>query len=522
MRIRSLLALILTLTLITPAFADEQEASTMQIWTPEQQQQLSDRFSAIKPTQTYKSLTYDSPVMTQRFGADPYAMVYDGRVYLYMTGDVLEYDAQGQVQTNTYGRINTLNVVSSDDLINWTDHGSIVAAGTRGAAKWGGNSWAPAVCCKEIDGQMKFFIYFANGGNGIGVLTSDSPTGPFTDPLGHALISRSTPNCANVAWLFDPAVLVDDDGSAYLYFGGGIPSTRTPADPGTARAVKLGDDMISLDGDPVTLDVPFLFEDSGINRIGDTYYYSYCSNWQMTAADVKAMGFDNAQIVYMTSDSPLGPFTLAGAILKNPGTYFGCYGNNHHCIFQYQGEWYIAYHSQVLEGLMGLSGKGYRSTNIAKISVKEDGSIATIQTLNRYQLQQVGSFDPYRTVNAATMSTNGGISTKPAEEGVTCGDMVAYNIQPGDWIGLTGVDFGEGARTFTVTLRVPGGADGAIAIRPDRTNATPVGYVTWESGRTLETITVTTGLFGDLSGLHNLVLEFDGAGYEVVSWAFGK
>lgn len=59
-------------------------------------------------------------------------------------------------------------------------------------------------------------------------MTSDSPTGPFEDPLGEALINNHTPNCADVIWIFDPAVLVDDDGRAYLYFGGGVPEGRLP------------------------------------------------------------------------------------------------------------------------------------------------------------------------------------------------------------------------------------------------------------------------------------------------------
>ena len=94
-------------------------------------------------------------------------------------------------------------------MVNWTDHGSINVAGSGGAAAWASNSWAPAACHKTINGKEKFFLYFANNGNGIGVLTSDSPTGPWIDPIGKPLISRNTPNCSNVTWLFDPAVLVD-------------------------------------------------------------------------------------------------------------------------------------------------------------------------------------------------------------------------------------------------------------------------------------------------------------------------
>ena len=100
-------------------------------------------------------------------------------------------------------------------------------------------------------------------------MTADSPIGPFRDPIGKALISRETPNCEEVTWLFDPAVLVDEDGSAYLYVGGGIPEGKG-ANPGTARVVQLGEDMISLIGEPCKLDVPYLFEDSGIHKVGQT------------------------------------------------------------------------------------------------------------------------------------------------------------------------------------------------------------------------------------------------------------
>lgn len=67
----------------------------------------------------------------------------------------------------------------------------------------------------------------------------DSPTGPFTDPLGEAPISRATPTCAEVTWLFDPAVLMDDDGSALYLFWRRNLSEDKAANPGTARVAKL-------------------------------------------------------------------------------------------------------------------------------------------------------------------------------------------------------------------------------------------------------------------------------------------
>ena len=72
--------------------------------------------TALKETElakTLKSMGFDAPVMTQRLGADPYAIVYEGRVYLYMTGDVVEYDYAGKAKQNSYSKINTLNVISS-------------------------------------------------------------------------------------------------------------------------------------------------------------------------------------------------------------------------------------------------------------------------------------------------------------------------------------------------------------------------------------------------------------------------
>lgn len=521
--IRKLAALaIIACILLTPGLscADETEGSSIRIYTEEEQEALARRFSAVPYAKTLKALPYDAPVMVQRFGADPFALVYDGRVYLYMTADILERKADGTVKDNTYSRICTLNVLSSSDLINWTDHGWVRAAGTGGAARWGGNSWAPAVACKEIDGKMKFFLYFANGGNGIGVLQSDSPTGPFTDPLGKALISRQTPNCANVTWLFDPAVFVDEDGSAYIYFGGGIPQGKEAA-PGTARVAKLGDDMISLDGEPVVLDVPYLFEDSGINRIGDTYYYSYCTNWQVSASARKQYGFDNAQIVYMTGDDPMGPFTPGGVILKNPGAYYGCYGNNHHCIFQFRDEWYIAYHTQMLEQPLGISG-GYRSTSISRITVNEDGSIPTLQNVKRDSLEQVGAFDPYQRTNAATMSTAAGVSTRPVDAMNPCGEMMLCDIGPGEWVALRGVDFAESASTFTAVIEQKAGCAGGIEIKLDKLNGPVVGYLTWDAPETDVAVTLTARLTAECQGVHNLLFVFDGEGYDIRSWQFGK
>ena len=110
----------------------------------------------------YKKAENHNPVMVQRFGADPWALVYGDRVYLYMTGDEPVYNPGEKPKTTDYSNIVTLRVLSSDDLVNWTDHGSVRAAGGAGAAKWATNSWAPCAAWKNIDGKDRFFLYFAN------------------------------------------------------------------------------------------------------------------------------------------------------------------------------------------------------------------------------------------------------------------------------------------------------------------------------------------------------------------------
>lgn len=482
---------------------------------------LEESFKGITYSETLKRAYNNNPVMTQRLGADPYAIEYDGRVYLYMTGDVVEYDGAGAILNNSFAKINKLNVVSSADLVNWTDHGTIYAAGPQGAASWGNNSWAPAVAHKQIDGKDQFFIYFANGGNGIGVLRSDHPTGPFVDPLGCALISRSTPNCGNVAWLFDPAVLVDDDGRAYLYFGGGIPDGNF-AQPGTGRVVELNPDMISLACDPIALDIPYLFEDSGINKIGDTYYYSYCSNWNVPAEATAELGFKSAQIVYMTSKNPMGPFTLQRPILQNPGDFFGCYGTNHHCMFRFQGEHYMAYHTQILESRMDIKG-GYRSTNINHVTINEDGSIASIRA-DEAGVEQIGSFDPYQKFSAVTMATMAGITTVQSgeeSERYGSGHMIVSEIDTGDWIALKGVEFGtEGATKITTTVKLPKESTGVVQIRLDNLFGDVVGYVELPVGTNDDFVEITEELVSSITGKRDLYFVFSGNGYEVDAWKF--
>lgn len=482
---------------------------------------LESLFSNLALAASLKKEGENNPLITQDFGADPFAMVYKDRVYVYMTQDVLMYDTEGNIKENSYGLINKLRCISSADMVNWTDHGNIHIGGIKGVSLWARNSWAPSAVWKNIDGKDQFFIYFANGAGGIGVLTSDSPTGPFRDPLGKALITHSTPGCADVVWLFDPAVLVDDDGKAYLYFGGGIPEGMEHA-PKTARVIQLGDDMISTVGEAAVIDAPYLFEDSGINKIGDKYYYSYCTNFSNRANAKGEIVPPPGEIAYMISDNPMGPWQYQKTILKNPGYFFGTGGNNHHSMVQFKGKWYMFYHAFLLQDAKGIKG-GYRSTNVDEVIMASDGIIEDIKA-TRSGVEQIEWLNPYQKLMATTMSANGGIGVVEEERRsfkepviVSLGD-----IEDGDWIRVSGVDFGEnGPASFTIKYSSDGGA-GAVKVVSDSLEGDLITYAEIKDTGGYGNYSEVTVPVKSLTGVHDIYMIFAGSGYHINEWSFSK
>ncbi|MBR4342752.1 MAG: family 43 glycosylhydrolase [Lachnospiraceae bacterium] len=473
---------------------------------------------------SYKGVNNNNPIIEQHYGADPFALVYEDTVYFYMTADSYEYDAAGEIKENSYSQIRSLYVVSTKDMINFTDHGEITIAGTNGATKWAHNSWAPAAAWKMIDGKPKFFLYFADNGGGIGVVCSDSPVGPFVDELGHGLIRRDMENCGNVEWLFDPAVLVDDDGRAYIYFGGGVPRGEDgqpkAAHPMTARCAELGEDMMSLKDVPVTIDAPYLFEDSGIHKYNNTYYYTYCSNFSVDKAGTDEYGFENGEIIVMESKNPLGPFTFKERILKNPGHFFGLGGNNHHAVFKFKDQWYITYHTRILEQAQGIL-KGYRSTSIDEFTMGEDGTIGDIKMTKNIR-KQVGTLNPFETINGATFAAMGGVDTAPADEisqKYGCGKLLLTAINDGDYVKLQGADFGDkGATKVKATVKT-NGKDGIIRVTTGKVNGEVAGYIPVKSDGN-ETTVCEAVLDSSISGLKDIFFTFKGEGYEIIDWIF--
>lgn len=421
------------------------------------------KFNNVRIGKSYKYDGENNPLTTTRFGADPGWMVYDGRLYIYTTNDAFETRSDGQYQENTYNS-GTINCISTADMVNWTDHGAIPIAARNGRTQngccsWASAAWAPDACWKMINGKPKFFLYFANSGGGIGVVTADSPTGPWSDPLGHALLTHNSPNCSNVEWMFDPGVYYDENtNEAYLFFGGGRKNGVPASSPGTGRVVKLGSDMISLAGNPVSMNIPYLFEDSSVIKIGDTWYYSYCSNWDVGNQTVNGVNFGNADILYMTSKTPLdaSSWKLAGNVFRNTGSQrIDNGGNNHHSIIYFKGKYYVAYHSRqyairkikaenirvyTSQGQLSADGN-YRSTQINEATFS-NGKITCSGDMKG--VSQIEWLDPYTTVQAETMSNQ---SDDVQVNGLR---NTTVSMKSGSWIKVSGVNFSKGVNTITM------------------------------------------------------------------------
>ncbi|MCK0118862.1 family 43 glycosylhydrolase [Isoptericola sp. S6320L] len=470
-----------------------------------------------------------NPLISHKFGADAFGFVDDGRVYLYLTNDTQSYDpdpATGVSSQINYGDINQLTVISSEDLVNWTDHGEIQVAGPDGVAPFTNNSWAPGMAKKVVDGEEKYFLYYANGGGSSNVITGESPLGPWTSERDSLLIDGSTPGAEDVAWKFDPAPFVDVDGSPYLYFGGGPASTDMPDEerynnPKNLRVIGLGDDMVSTEGTAEVVDAPVAFEAAHVFEREGLYYLSYSSHFggpDFGGSQTPAPGYPGGgQIGYMISDDPTSfpREKYAGVLFPNQSQFFGAGtgGNNHQSVFELDGTYYMTYHAPTLnKRITGNSTQGFRSPHIQELSFREDGTIE--QVVGDYAgPDQVQDFDPYRAVEAETFGWQQGLATAKvtdgsAEFGAGAPNLVVEDVDAGDWSALSSVDFGESGAA-EITARVRPLVEGArIEVRLDGRDGPLVGTVAVD-GPVGEWTEVDAALDGAV-GVHDVYLTYQG------------
>ena len=224
---------------------------------------------------------------------------------------------------------------------------------------------------------------------------------------------------------------------------------------------------------------------------------------------------------------------MANPVLKNPEHFFGLGGNNHHCMFKFEGEYYITYHSRILEESMGIL-KGYRSTGIDNLVIDEKGQ-PSASVATREGVKQRRYVDPYVETKAVTMSNAAGVATRQyGEEAVKygSGDMILTAVRSGSWVQISGADFGtEPARLVEVMVKRADGrkADkikGKILVCLDSPEAKPIEEIEVDMepvkgvGTGEELIKISNRLDTGAAGIHDLYFVFEGEGFEFYSWKF--
>ena len=278
-----------------------------------------------------------NPFITSIYTADPSAHVWsDGRLYVYPSRDM--DPPRGCDLMDHY------HVFSTDNMVDWRDEGEILnSSQVSWGRKEGGFMWAPDAAYRN----GTYYFYFPhpsetkwNDSWRIGVATSTKPTSDFKE----AGYIKGVGGFA----MIDPAVFIDDDGQAYLYYGGGA----------HCSGAKLKQDMTEIDGDPQPMtgltdfhEAAWVFKRKGV------YYLTYADNHP-----------GHNQMQYATSSSPLGPWTSHGVYLETTDC-----DTSHGSVVEYKDQWYQFYHN------CSISGQGnLRSICVDKLDFNDDGSIKTV------------------------------------------------------------------------------------------------------------------------------------------------
>ena len=424
--------------------------------------------------------TAQNPFVQTWCTSDPAPMVHNGRMYVYTGHDEDNADFFWMQEWRVY---------STDDMVNWLDHGSPLALESFSWAD--DRAWASQ--CVERDGKFYWYICAhskISKGMAIGVAVSDTPTGPFRDAIGKPLFE-------NGSWdHIDPTVLIDDDGQAWLMWG-------NPQ----CYYLKLNRDMISYSGELGLLDMteeafggPIMSKREKGKKYKDSYVEGpWLTKRNGTYQLLYAAGGVPEHIAYSTASSPTGPWKYAGEIMPLSDTKSF---TNHCGVADYKGHSYFFYHTGKLP-----NGGGFgRSVAVEEFKYNADGSFPTILPTDE-GVKPIGKFDPYRKVEAETMAFSKGVKTEQNDQvGVYVTD-----IHNGDYIKLQNVHFcNKIPRTFTARV-ASGLRGGQIEIRIDSVGGKLLGTVNvpgtggWEQWQT-----ITTDLTAIASGHHDMYFVFKG------------
>lgn len=399
----------------------------------------------------------DNPLILDQFSADPTARVFEDKIYVYPSHDILAEPGKGRPG---WFCMEDYHVFSSENLMDWTDHGAFL---NQNDVSWlqrkAYDMWAPDCVFKN----GKYYFYFPAGGR-IGVAVADKPYGPFKPE------DKPIEGIRGI----DPCVFIDKDGKPYIYYS-----------MNKIFAARLKDNMLQLDSNPQVIDNlpqkgliegPFVFERNGI------YYLTYPHVQNKTE-----------RLEYAISTSPTGPFEHKGIIMDESPS--GCW-TNHHSIVQYKGQWYLFYHDKDLSPDFDKN----RSTRADYLSFNEDGTIQkVVPTLRGAGIADAGrqiQIDRYSAICPQGVSVEF-LDTEQKHKG-----WKTTLSAPDAWIQYNRVDFGS-KKISTVKVNALSQTGGVIEIRIDKIDGLLVARV--DIPKNTDWNVVSSYLSEIPSGIHDLI-----------------
>lgn len=407
-----------------------------------------------------------NPLITHLYTADPTARVFDGKLYIYPSHDIVPPEG---VKNAPRFCMPDYHIFSLENGNTWKDHGRVL---DQNEVPWGEKNsygmWAPD--CIEKDG--KYYYYYPakpkneNTFRRIGVGVSKSPTGPFKWEKSYI---------KGVSGI-DPGLLLDDDNKAYLFFGGGHELYVAP----------LKDNMKEVDAKPILVEgLPSGYKEGSFPFKRDSTYY-------LTFAHVFAD--EGYTIGYATSKNPLGPYKYQGKIMDNIDN-----GTNHHSVVNYNGQWILFYHWWDVSGFNKL-----RSMRADYMQFKKDGTIKkvkpTLRGINMPTLGDTIQIDRHNDIHRAKTAFVGG--DEPL------GWMVC-DARAGGHVRFNKVDFGDGKAKKLQARVACGQRVGSFEVRlkgpkGQKIAEFPIQFTGgWNSWKTIE-----TDMLASVQGVHDIFVVF--------------
>lgn len=295
-----------------------------------------------------------NPIMGGKGLCDPQVRVYNDHVWLYATHDA-------SIENKTFV-MNDWWVWSSPDLVNWKYESTLKPEDTY-YKKASTSCWATDAMSRN----GKYYFYFSMGVTDIGVVVSDSPGGPWKDPIGKALI----PSSMTPVEERDPSILMDDDGNAYIVFG-----------VWDFYIARLNEDMVSLAEEPRKIEQDYKQGPYGVGKTDDkSFIHKYNGKYYLSWGCYYAMS-DNVYGPYKYKGNFFSPERLAPEFQKSIKAFDR---DRHGSFFELHNQWYFISNDHSLPG----SQPYYRNSVIGYIHYRDNGEIEPIYI----DMTGVGQYD---------------------------------------------------------------------------------------------------------------------------------